>query len=808
MRRGKFVFSTLSILLVFSMLFFNFQTFSTKADIEVEGEVDVTYAAKSKSSTESKKRIAMVMDNSGSMYEKGVKRWSQVKYAMEVFASMLNEGDELYIFPMHNATVGKNGGQTYNQNNPLLISKDNLDDIHNIYSVGKNGDLGGTPFSTVIAANKFLKDTKEAGNVENWLVILADGEFTVPSKKRKNKYIYDTARRNAPKETRKKDAEKEAEIKKMASNVNVEYLIFNDEKSKSGGQTDVKEGQYHRTYAADNSDSIIQSLITSCNNIFKRDYFENVTGDGNGIDGENLNFDVSMKKIFIMAQSKNAKIKGIGGETTKETKKFTTSDVDTSRECVDGKSARENGVETDNSLGGVMAVFKDVKVPDGNSAKVLADGINISDNKKCFITYEVDADMNIILTSTKTGDKVKLPNDSLPEGEYKVEIGIYDQQNGHRLDKGKHKSDLIGDFHIDKAEINVGGEDIDIQHMNGKSIKIKGFGAKGHIDVVGHYGNKIKYYVNTMADDTKAKWKFTTAKKVGLKLERKAKYYTLSGIEEGEGIIAHLSLNDENLSDEALSDMEVQVKSDKVLGYETIPMKGKSAYRIKFRGKDDKGRITEKGTHDLKVRAVQKSTSAKSKVKEETITITTLPIWLYWLIGFLILLLLLALAAFILTRKAGPKTIVSDRKKESYTYTKGRDKYEASSAGKIRYSKDGRLDIVTADNPDDFDSTATMRMTLEPVKMRKDRRSKRDMNIVGMSLSDNITSASIGGMRIDKNSGRRGEEPEFYCGNTKLDEVFANKNARHIIKDGSNVDITAMTEDRGVVNYRTKLRFK
>ena len=178
------------------------------------------------------------------------------------------------------------------------------------------------------------------------------------------------------------------------------------------------------------------------------------------------------------------------------------------------------------------------------------------------------------------------------------------------------------------------------------------------------------------------------------------------------------------------------------------------------------------------------------------------------MIGILILLLLLALAAFILTRKASPKRIVSDRKKESYTYTKGRDKFEASNAGTVRYSKDGRLDIVTADNPDDFDSTATLRMTLEPVKMRKDRRAKRDMNIVGMSLSDNITSASIGGMRIDKQNAKRGEEPEFYCGNTKLEDVFANKNARHLIKDGTNVDISATTENRGIVKYRTKLRFK
>lgn len=58
--------------------------------------------------------IAVVFDNSGSMYE-GM-AWCRAKYAMEIFASMLSyeNGDKLRIFPMWGVTVDgsmpENGG--------------------------------------------------------------------------------------------------------------------------------------------------------------------------------------------------------------------------------------------------------------------------------------------------------------------------------------------------------------------------------------------------------------------------------------------------------------------------------------------------------------------------------------------------------------------------------------------------------------------------------------------------------------------------------------------------------------------------
>ena len=52
--------------------------------------------------TEKSYEIAIVFDNSGSMYENQGKSWCRAKYAMEIFASMLNydKGDKLWIYPL------------------------------------------------------------------------------------------------------------------------------------------------------------------------------------------------------------------------------------------------------------------------------------------------------------------------------------------------------------------------------------------------------------------------------------------------------------------------------------------------------------------------------------------------------------------------------------------------------------------------------------------------------------------------------------------------------------------------------------
>ena len=77
-------------------------------------------SASTSSKVETTRAIAIVFDNSGSMYSGGNKAWCQATYAMEVFASMLNSEDILQIYPMWPIEVN---GKEYTMEQPFEISK-------------------------------------------------------------------------------------------------------------------------------------------------------------------------------------------------------------------------------------------------------------------------------------------------------------------------------------------------------------------------------------------------------------------------------------------------------------------------------------------------------------------------------------------------------------------------------------------------------------------------------------------------------------------------------------------------------------
>ena len=77
---------------------------------------------------EKTRAIAIVFDNSGSMYtimsatQDNRWAWCRATYAAEVFASMMNEGDQLIIYPMNDIKLGKEGTTIYTMNSPLVIN--------------------------------------------------------------------------------------------------------------------------------------------------------------------------------------------------------------------------------------------------------------------------------------------------------------------------------------------------------------------------------------------------------------------------------------------------------------------------------------------------------------------------------------------------------------------------------------------------------------------------------------------------------------------------------------------------------------
>ena len=104
---------------------------------------------------ETTRAIGIVFDNSGSMYtimsdtQDNRWAWCRATYAAEVFASMMNEGDQLLLYPMNKIVLGKTGTTEYTMHSPLVINNpQEAETIRQIYTLKADG----TPFDAVTAA--------------------------------------------------------------------------------------------------------------------------------------------------------------------------------------------------------------------------------------------------------------------------------------------------------------------------------------------------------------------------------------------------------------------------------------------------------------------------------------------------------------------------------------------------------------------------------------------------------------------------------------------------------------------------------
>lgn len=119
------------------------------------------------------KAIHVVYDDSGSMIEvNGVyfDRWGQAKYAMEVFAAMLEENDVMRVYYMSDfAAAGRTDAPARITIQGSEPAGERVAKIHNTVTTASD-----TPFDAVVKA---YADLRNADTREKWLVVLTDGEF-------------------------------------------------------------------------------------------------------------------------------------------------------------------------------------------------------------------------------------------------------------------------------------------------------------------------------------------------------------------------------------------------------------------------------------------------------------------------------------------------------------------------------------------------------------------------------------------------------------------------------------------------------
>lgn len=357
--------------------------------------------------------ISIVFDNSGSMYEedgKPINAWCRATYAMEVFASMLNAGDKLLIYPMHPIQDGKNGSTI---TAPLVINGPNdAGKIRNIYTPV----TGLTPFSAVEAAYAGLR---AATADQKYLIVLTDGEFD-----------------DMDKQTL------EGKLNEYSQAVNVMYLGISD------AALELEESDTSRQYyqKATESKQVLSKLTEMCNRIFGRTELK--------ASNNKVSFDVSVGKLILFVQGENISDVKVSGGTMVSGKEMKYSSLGRGGHVGSNGAYKDktNFFSMDESLQGMLVTYENL---DAGSYSISYSG----DNPTVSVYYEPDVDLQVKLLYE--GMEVDPSKDTMYPGQYTLTYGLVDKYgkptNSSLLGKAKYKITYVLDGQTQTIERTSSG---------------------------------------------------------------------------------------------------------------------------------------------------------------------------------------------------------------------------------------------------------------------------------------------------------------------------------------------------------------
>ena len=365
--------------------------------------------------------VAIVFDNSGSMYLDKRLEWCRATYAMEVFASMLNAGDTLQIYPMHPITVG---GKKYTMESPLTITDaSKASTIRDIYTE----DAQGTPIESIDCAVKGLQAAKSN---KKYLIVLTDGD------------VFYEGDSDTPLSTANT---KKALDKRIQANAGRGMTVMYLGIGKNACMPDTAESEYFIKRKAADSADVLSTLTFMCNQVFGRD-----TLPKNHMSGKNIDFDISISKLIVFVQGENiANLKlsgnGVGKLVSSQQTKYSTAGA--------GGSYKDKCV-ADTSLQGMMVTYTDCAA---GEYTIDFTGKNTSIE----VYYEPDADLDFVFTDA-AGNTVD-PN-ALYEGDYKVSFGMKDAKTGKLI-----TSDLLGNPKY-QGSYSINGKEVPFNHEGSSGV--------------------------------------------------------------------------------------------------------------------------------------------------------------------------------------------------------------------------------------------------------------------------------------------------------------------------------------------------
>lgn len=587
-----------------------------------------TAGATTTTKNEKSYEIAVVFDNSGSMYlpdsSGDTRAWSRAKYAMEIFASMLDYGkDGLTVFPMWEVTTdgttptGAKGEST----KPIEIKKQgDIDKLTKMYTVF----AAGTPFTPVEKAYDHLM---KSGKDEKWLIVLTDGAFDTVSTVEQ---LQDTL------------------LQRASNGVKVQYLGFGEAPSLNA---DVSKGFYAPT-----ASTLEAKLIEACNTIFQRSILP-----ANRLNGKELNLDLSMKKLIVFVQGQGATVKSLsdsGGKQigiTLDSKQRKFSDVKYSAGNYVGKC------DTDQTLYGQVVTFEACA-----KGKYTLDYTGSQDAVQIF--YEPDVDIEITFTNSD-GEVVDDP-ENFYAGEYTVNTKIVDSST--REDVTNHE--LMGKDVNLVTKVKTSKDSSYKEYPNGSKIT---FAPDDSTEVVVEGEYLGKYKISTKDDP---KWDWITGLKVpeptpkfqiDAQVLQDGKWYTIKNRDTWKPIKVSMLLEGQPLTDEQMANTKLSIADAGTLKYRSEIIPGESAYNV-YIAQDESGQFVEPdvGSYKLKISATyvdeyqKEHTSNEAKVSFD---IEKYEKWKKVLAIIILILLILALIAAWLLHPVLPKKIILASENGAFT---------------------------------------------------------------------------------------------------------------------------------------------
>lgn len=560
--------------------------------------------------TDKKYEIAVVFDNSGSMYLN--ESWCRAKYAMEIFASMLHydNGDVLKIFPMWEVATDGSMPETGGSYTAIEIRKrDDIDKISNLYTIQPSG----TPFAPVDEAYKALKTS---GAEEKWLIVLTDGVF------------------NQEERGVKASIELEKRMKDLASsNIKVQYLGI-------GSAAPLQSDEANYFYSTNTTDaSLKDDLINICNVIFQRAVLPEKY-----ISADTITLDMSMKSLIVFAQGSDAKVTGLTAADGTEIPIT----LDSGQRKYSTISAGGGYLApADTTLAGQVVTF-------GECAKGTYT-LNYSGVEKLQIFYEPDVDIEVSVTNSD-GVAVDYTEGVVMADSYTVSYGIVDSVTGEDVTQ----SELMGgDVKLNAKLVTSDGTETEL--TNDGSIELAP-DDETKLIVEGTYLKDYRISSEDSGAIPQFKVTMKPEKEIGITIntEQVKSWFNTKEHEAWKPFRIELNLDGEPLSDAQLEKAELNLEFSRDIPYMMKALSGESAYEV-YIGTDENGNYAEPDSGKYRIEAEVSLTDEYDRLTTDSdrSSFEVQPyssVW-PWLRFIIILAAVVAAVAFVLSRKTWPKAM-------------------------------------------------------------------------------------------------------------------------------------------------------